>query len=189
MIAELIEKILKDLREHKVHRNLIFAPEMVSEEGGHYLGYFSDGDPLDFSVAIKDPEWFTTFVHEYCHFLQYKEGKFIGDVAEKINNFDEWLAGSIELEPEALEESTRLYQLCELDCEQRTVALLKEHKIVFDYETYIQDANAYVLSYEIIRCSRKELTGFRQKAKSLCPTEFITDITALPAGFAELAGE
>lgn len=79
-------------------------------------------------------EWCLTLLHEYCHYLQYKE------------QCDVWKAYA-NSEGEDIPISVNL----EYDCEKRTIELMKELGLanLTSIEGYTRRANSYLLFYKI----------------------------------------
>jgi hypothetical protein len=118
-------------------------------------GYWSDDD-RKLNVAIYCDEWLTVLAHEYGHFCQWKENKFVDRATGNAYvDFDEWLEGKVELSKKKLEKTCELIQKCELDCEKRALKLIKEYKLYKDEKLYIQKANSYVLGYQAAKTKRK----------------------------------
>lgn len=93
--------------------DLFFFPDEYSDRG-----YFVDDSVLAINIWWKD--WKETFLHEYCHFLQYRGN---AEVAQKFQE-DPCPANTAELEK---------------DCELRVVGLLS--MLDMDYNSYAEKAN------------------------------------------------
>jgi len=121
-------------------------------------GYFDETVP-DFVCAVGKPQklWLPVFVHEYCHFLQWKEGckvwnKF--DRTRHMEDYDDWIQRKKDLPDDVVRRLTRVSQELELDCEKRAVAIIEEFGLPLDIEDWIKGANAYLLFYEVVRRER-----------------------------------
>jgi hypothetical protein len=118
-------------------------------------GFWNDDD-RELNVAIYCDEWLTVLAHEYGHFCQWKENKFVDkDTSEAYVLFDEWIDGRKNLSKKKLDKVCELIQKCELDCEKRALKLIKEYKLYKDEKLYIQKANSYVLGYSAAKVTRK----------------------------------
>jgi len=122
-------------------------------------GFFDEVDKK-VGVAIKKPQniWVPVFIHEYCHFCQWKEGAEIWKQCEEIYkkaDLWEWEENKIEIPKKSLNKSIRTTQKLEWDCDQRAVNLIKEYELPIDIKKYIQTSNAYVLFYEIFKEKRR----------------------------------
>ena len=114
-------------------------------------GFYTDNG---MSLATKHNEWFEVFIHEYCHFLQeldktYEPVKPNSDDESAWCSYDSWLKGDIELEPKILAKYTTIIRNCEIDCEKRTIELIKRNKLEIDTFRYTQEANVYALFYTL----------------------------------------
>ena len=125
-------------------------------------GYFEDdGGCFTLACATKKhwTKWFPVFVHEYCHFCQWREDspywlnfvdKHGNDVVEHIF---EWLNGR-EF-GDNIWNYIRATREGELDCERRAVKIIKKLDLPINPDLYAQRANAYVNFYNYIALRRK----------------------------------
>jgi hypothetical protein len=111
-----------------------------------YLGYFCCTSRT-IVVAAKNPCYQEVLIHEYCHYLQWREN---ADVwlrcypkykTDSLNLFDDWLLGS---RVHKVKKHIAAVRDLELDCEQRAAWLMRKNKFG-DVSSYIRKANAYVL--------------------------------------------
>jgi len=94
-----------------------------------------------------------TFIHEYCHYRQWKSNPVKWDIFDyHYNLLDDWLCHRSEVVPE---ESIRYIQKMESDCDRRVVRLVKKYQLPINLETYIKQSNAYILSYNMVLKQRK----------------------------------
>lgn len=113
-----------------------------------------DGEELRLAIFHQDA--LQVFLHEYCHFLQHQEEQWVSE--EEItafNAYDSWLNGEIELSDTEAKMCMKVIQACELDCEQRTIKLIKEMNLDYSIELYARRANAYVYFYDLTLKYRK----------------------------------
>lgn len=137
---------MQDLIEHRVEIKFNIRKNMSKNTSS----WFNDDTKLQIVINNFDfdfPEVFETFIHEYCHFLQWKEKDGIVDYMKwdkSVTVFFEWLARTRKRCPEKY-----LYgvQECELDCDRRVIELIKKHDLKVDIDDYIQQSNAYILSF------------------------------------------
>ena len=154
-ILKFLELVQQDCLRHGVE--IIFHPksEIKLSKKISVSGYWSD-DERKLNVAIYCDEWLTVLAHEYGHFCQWKENKFLDKATSNAYvDFDEWIERKIELSEKKLEKTCELIQKCELDCEKRALKFIKEFKLYKDEKLYIQKANSYVLGYEAAKITRK----------------------------------
>lgn len=167
-VLTFLQLVQKDCLENGV--NLVFHPdtEIKLSKRISVSGFWSDGDK-ELQVAVNHPEWLTVLAHEYGHFCQWKEKKFIDEkTIDAYSMFDEWIEKEIELDDLMIEEMITLIQKCELDCEKRALKFIKKYKLYFDYDLYIQKSNSYVLGYEAAKIKRKWFMVSPTRIKSIC---------------------
>ncbi len=136
-------------------------------------GYFCDDEGI--MVAGKNDRWFGILVHEYCHFLQWEEN-FIGYAKfdKHYVGWDTWLSGKRNLKKKDLHTKFLAIRNLELDCEQRTVKLIKKYKLPVDIQKYIQDANAYMFFYAYVKKHRVWPNKvIDQRLKDIQPKKFL----------------
>ena len=154
-ILRFLEVVQEDCLRHGVE--IIFHPksEIKLSKKISVSGYW-DEQERKLNVAISSDEWLTVFAHEYGHFCQWKENKFLDkQTSDAYIYFDEWLGGEIELSKKKVDKYCKLIQACELDCEKRVVKFIREFKLYKNETLYIQKANSYVLGYEAAKIARK----------------------------------
>jgi NAD-dependent dihydropyrimidine dehydrogenase PreA subunit len=154
-ILKFLELVQEDCLRNGV--KIIFHPktEIKLSKNIGVSGFWTDVDK-ELHVAIYCDEWLTVLAHEYSHFCQWKEGKFIDDeTTNALNDFDDWINGSKELSKKKLEKTCKLIQKCELDCEKRALKFIKKYKLYKNHKLYIQKANSYILGYEAAKIKRK----------------------------------
>jgi len=185
---ELIASCVKDLVQHGVIIDLAASDKVTLSVDSDDLkcnGYFLD-DPLKFAVAIKKPKkkWVPVFLHEYSHFKQWLERIPLWSDAD-FNCLEEWLSG--QEYPEAdLDKSIFSLQALEHDCEIRTVALMKKHRLKIDVERYIKQANAYLLFYAVVRKDRVWYSEAPYEVKQIIdvmPGTFLKDYKVIPEDY------
>lgn len=124
-------------------------------------GFFDDStNPrkplLSCSVQGNLEDWITVFAHEYCHFLQWKEKRKIWYKYAKLDA--EILHKCVSNKPvkkDTLEKYLNCVRDMELDCEKKTIKLLKKYKLPIDYDKYVKGANVYVHYYNYLKIARK----------------------------------
>lgn len=154
-ILRFLELVQEDCLRHGVE--IIFHPkqEIKLSKKIAVSGYW-DEDDRKLNVAIYCDEWLTVLAHEYGHFCQWKENKFLDNATSNAYVlFDEWIDGEKDLTKKCLDQVCELIQKCELDCEKRALNLIKEYKLYKDEKLYIQKANSYVLGYAAAKLTRK----------------------------------
>lgn len=134
---------------------VIFEPKRyVIADSEKCSGYFNEGSKeLVVATKIASVNWLATFIHEFNHFNQWHEKD---PLYMKVSNnvyldgdMWDWLDGE-KIPKERVRRSIKAYQKLELDCEKRTVQMLKKYNLSIDIENYIIGANIYILFYNIV---------------------------------------
>jgi len=128
-----------------------------------YGGWFgTDEGEEEFVVALNHHMGFEIFIHEYCHFLQWKtDRKFWDSSCEHYDTLFDWVENKeVTVSEEDLQASLHTILSIEHDCEKRVLKLMELNPVEdFDKDKYIRAVNAYLWSYHI----NKEL---RQRPKN-----------------------
>ena len=85
-------------------------------------------------------------IHEYCHFLQYKDGFILEDDPKNEEIFWEWLDKKRE---NGQDYWKRLYEI-ECNCDKRVIELIQQHNLPIDKVDYAKKANAYHNFYKLL---------------------------------------
>jgi hypothetical protein len=130
-----------------------------------------DNPILRVAVGNKSQEkWFGILIHEYCHFLQWKESSQIWkDFEETDVNID-----LIIKSPKKYKKEILLLLRLEADCERRVVKLIKQYNL-FDESEYIKEANAVLYKYGFLYTNgfwpSSSKNGGLKDIEKLCPTK------------------
>lgn len=177
------ETMLPAIVEHNVELNFT-EDGTIDCEGTQVGGYFSDSEPAVLSLALGSPMWMETLIHEFCHLTQWADGAecwtagTLNDgAADASTLIDYWYDGLVELSKQQLDDYFRALIWVELDCEQRSVKMIRKHKLPFDTKLYIQRASSYVLCYHEYR--RRRTWNVPGKAPYLIPEI----VEAMPTDF------
>ena len=172
---------IKVIRELLKHNFSVFLHNKEHIDG--YGGWFStDTDEEEFVVAMKHPMGFEILIHEYCHFLQWKEDKKSWDESEKYYNllFD-WISDlSMEVSETDLNQSLLTILKIEHDCEKRVLKLVSLNPIEdFDTDKYKRAANAYLWSYHTNKELRKrpKIPVYSERLLENMPNLFANDLS------------
>lgn len=172
---KLLHSLIDVLISEHVHVNLVNKRQLEDGNGGVFYS-----TNKEISCAIKRPfkEWFPVFLHEYNHYIQYKERPPIW-IKEEINNsyetFYNWLDYDIELKKSEINFHCSIIKGVEADCERRVVKMIKSHNLEIDIDQYVQEASAYVCTYNIIAETRKNPKKYSKDLVSLMsPKRIIT---------------
>lgn len=133
----------------------IFQKEALGK-GGQHGGYF-DSSLMEVYIAYKSKFRLCTIIHEYNHFLQWRNRKkFWEKCGGNSSVLSEWLSGTDFSKNKITKEIKNVIRI-ERDCEIRTVKTFDKYKFKYpisrDY--YIRGANAYLFSNLYIKKYRK----------------------------------
>lgn len=145
---EFIGKVASDCVSHG------FSIKILQKK--HFKGYsgWFDAVSKELVCAYKTRNGFETLIHEYNHFLQWKNRKkFWKECRGDDNPFLTWISGE-ELKKNVLHESFEQAVRLERDCEMRSIQCIKKHDLDVDVVQYAQEANAYLFSYFYILKNR-----------------------------------
>jgi hypothetical protein len=101
---------------------------------------------------MKHPMGFEIFIHEYCHFLQWKHDREFWESSTEFYEilFDWIIKPDMVASEEDLQKSLHTILLLEHDCEKRVLKLVQHNPIEdFDTDKYKRAVNAYLWSYHI----------------------------------------
>jgi hypothetical protein len=150
-------------------------PTVPTTLGVECLGFFDDEtSPPRIHVASPDHHaediWSLTALHEYCHFLQWKEGSPLMDAINEnmriktkgqptiidnpSNLFDLWIDLKVSLTTKEVDRCLKAVINLEADCESRVLKLLRTNRLHDVAEAYIAQANAYILSFYATAATR-----------------------------------
>lgn len=142
------------------------------------------------TMAMKDVHWFQCLIHEFAHFHQSLENKWISKREESyFDLFPKWIDGSIELSKYKLLKTVRTIQECELDAETRALGFLDKYKFEsLCYETYAASANVYLMEHEAARRTRKwpKTSIFDSNILDVVPNTLISRLDIIPDKFLDI---
>jgi len=141
------------------------------------IGYF---DEIKKILAVKKNKiWLKTFVHEYSHFLQWKQSmqsheKYLKHRKKYKSDPDlcvsRWLDNRLKYDNRIKSAFERI-RYDEIHCDLIAVKLIKRYQLPIDVSTYIQEANLDILSYQFIEenksCKMPKIFYQEQFLKSL----------------------
>lgn len=123
-------------------------------------GYFDDVSKV-LTVGINKPlnQWFSTLVHESCHFDQWRENckawrDYYADSCSD-NILDKILSGEVVLSEEENKRYFAISRDLELDCERRTIDKIRKYNLPIDIKEYTRSAAAYILFYNYVAKYKK----------------------------------
>lgn len=187
-----MSEALMEMIEDKVGINLERKNRVLMNGEDPVNGFFNE-KPLEFNCAMSKPqkEWVPIFLHEYCHYKQYKEkSKFWNDLDKIENGLWDWLNHKKELDSKELLEAITITRNLELDCEKRVVKLVEKYGLsCININEYIQLANTYILFYTLLIKTRKWYVKAPYECKEVIdtvPNKFLNSYDIVPQKY-ELA--
>lgn len=147
-----------------------------------YGGWFgAEEGEKELVVALDHDMGFEVFLHEYCHYLQWKNNRDLWD--RSLLTYDtlfEWIdKPESNYTDEELNQS--LHDIIELehDCENKALKLLQNNPIEdVSVDKYIRAVNAYLLHYHINRSLRKRPKNpiYSERVLNHMPNKFNTNL-------------
>jgi hypothetical protein len=147
-----------------------------------YGGWFgAEEGEKELVVALDHDMGFEVFLHEYCHYLQWKNNRDLWN--RSLLTYDtlfEWID-----KPESNytddELNQSLHDILELehDCENKALRLLQNNPIEdVSVDKYIRAVNAYLLHYHINRSLRKRPKNpiYSERVLNHMPNKFNTNL-------------
>jgi hypothetical protein len=155
-----------------------------------YGGWFDGDENKEFVVALKNPMGFEIFIHEYCHYLQWKNDKPLWN--QSMDTYDtlfNWIdqkesdyensIGYSAFKTQDLDKSLHDIIVLEHDCEKRVLHLMTNNTVDgFDFDKYIRAANCYLFHYHINREIRKRPLSpiYKDEILKNMPNTFSKDV-------------
>lgn len=182
-IKDLIGEIVLDCSKNSCCVN--FHPVYEFEDGT--TGYFTN-EELEINIAAKSLGWWEILAHEYCHFLQWREGLFMTGPSWKVCEYrDPWGVQEDRVEgrmvpQDVLEAAYGVIIACEDDCMKKTLELLHDRGLLKGKKNtveYIKRSNLYLYLIEM----EKQLGKLKNdsvywnsfKLFKILPEEFVYD--------------
>lgn len=134
---------------------LLLSKKSILREGIHTYGGFFDEEKI--AVSSGSESWvIRTLAHEYSHLQQWIEDdpsyfktKLRGGI-DSITIMNKWIEGH-EYKKSTINRALSLNRDCELNCERRTIDVIKEFGLQLDINKYCQSANSYILCYNFVK--------------------------------------
>lgn len=155
-VQKFLDYVHSQLRKNKF--KLILHMDNLKIGKNYVSGYFSE-DTKEIVISIKEENWLEILVHEFNHFVQFinNEEKYVllnqGESNFLIELW-EWLDGDIELNTKRKNLLFKTVQEMELDCERKSVEMIKKFDLPIDIEEYTSIANIYIFYYTYAKKNR-----------------------------------
>ena len=115
----------------------------------YFLGNDKNPKMLINCLGRETSYWFPIFIHEYCHFLQWKEDKVKWKTYDQhCTLFFDYIEGKIDY---ISDETVEKVQELEMDCDKRAMKLIDELQLEVNLDEYIQYANIYYISHGLMK--------------------------------------
>lgn len=159
-----IEYVRNETAKASVKFNLV-DKKTVGVEGNVRVNGFFDEDEL--TVATKKPieEWFPILVHEYSHFLQWKDNcqawrRSIINGEDICDTLFLWIKKKKRYPLDIVKLHAARTRDVEVDCEKKAIGIIKEFKLGWHIESlfeprYIMQANSYLYFYNYAFLKRR----------------------------------
>jgi hypothetical protein len=135
--------------------------------------------------ATSKEEIFGILIHEYCHFLQWRDDS---DLWNKFGDHDTSYSEII-LHPEKNKKQLISLMMLEIDCEKCSFNIIKNNNL-FDHKDYAQGANAILYKYAFLYNYNRwpENNKKYEKVKEFCPKTILKsykDYLNIPKGIVD----
>jgi len=172
-VLNIIEEDLKDLDGKVVFVKGRYCGGKSKCSG---LFYMDGNDNPIIKVAkgvLKEEEWFGVLIHEYAHFIQWR------DDTKIWNNYCDYdiTYSQILLKPEKYKKELLALMNLELDCEKRAFKIIKNNNL-FDYKEYAQNANSILYKYAFLYNYNNWPDDNRKyrKVQKICPVKLLDNV-------------
>jgi len=152
------QRIFFEYVEEQLHLDsfrLFLRNNTFVKDGENECGGFFCENSKRVEVSFHNKRWFNILIHEFCHFLQWRDERvwydYIGQVG---SNFWNWIDGE-DMSMRLVKQGMNAAKKLEHDCEKKALELTNEFDIEVDIENQIRHANAYVAFYEAMLIKRK----------------------------------
>lgn len=152
-----INKCFSEMEKQNIKISISLNNFVKYTDNSNVNGFFglnnSTNNEFSFCVGKNINQWFPIFIHEYCHFKQWKESKNLWNQGElSCGIIFEWLENNNAIIDSNIYLHIKNIQDLESDCEKRTLSIIKKYFTnIIDPKLYGKKSNAYVLFYNIVR--------------------------------------
>jgi hypothetical protein len=120
--------------------------------------------------GLSEDEWFGVLIHEYCHFIQWRDNSKYWD---RFCDHDVTYS-QILFNPEKYKLALKTLMELEINCEKLSTNIIKNNNL-FDDKRYAQSANAILYKYAMLYKYNKWPENDRKykKIQEHCPTKIL----------------
>lgn len=188
------DMIRKGVSVHLVNQQFLEVEDVACN------GYFSDHPDLEFWCAVKKPrkDWMEIYVHEYCHFLQWKKQTDKWKATSVKNGstenlIDEWISGK-PIKQDLVYMYAKANRDVEEECERMVVQNIRKYQLPINIKNYVKKANAYLYFWSALPYIRKWPTGGKgpytiPEIVNSMPIKFQRDYDKIPDSYIKLLEE
>jgi len=145
-----MEHAAKKAKKNGISLKFTKYKTLFDEDGMSISGYFSDADKIIVCASGNSFfYWFSTFIHEFCHFEQWLSGKHANWFKREQDILEKWLNGKNYSNSYILK-CIRTIQECELDCEKRTLKIIDDFDLPINKKRYVKIANMSLIFYNYV---------------------------------------
>lgn len=188
--SNLTIKIVRELLDYEFSI-LLHNEEQLADACGGWCWIDDDENKREFAIAMKHHMSFEIILHEYCHFLQWRDDRKLWN--RSMATYDvlfDWISypslvaspfiKDCKITTEQLDQSLHDILEIEHDCERRVLKMVKNCPIEdFDTDKYIRASNAYLWSYHLNRelRMRPKTPIYSQELLEHMPNVFNNDLS------------
>lgn len=192
-----IGEMISNLIVSKISVRLVNTPKVRVTKRISYNGWFTNEPPEFVMGAGKDfEEWFPIMLHEYCHFLQWRDEALVWTIMEEFENknpdldWEKWVEHKEEFPRRKINKLLRLARDVELDCEKRVIDLIFSNRLPIDTNKYIKRANSYIFFYNLAISNRIWYKGKApyevEEINETMPDYFLSNYNNTPKNYRKL---
>lgn len=195
-VRKFVNHVKSELSRHGM-RLVLGRGEQVNCDGIRLSGYFDEVQGV-ICVGRRNSYWLTVLVHEYAHFLQWRD-RSEEYVNIRVNRMDSvgiiesWIDGE-EYRPSTIRKAFIKARTLEKRCEMKALKLIRRFNLPVNEEFFVRQANSHIYYYHMMEKMRRRYglgVIFRdRRIQRLIPTHFqCKNIRHIPAKVYELTRE
>ncbi len=197
-VENFLNFIHSQLKKHKM--KLLLSVDSIRVGNNSVCGYFSEEEKV-IKIDISENGWLDVLVHEFCHFQQFIEFDptyltLDYENGNMLNDFWEWIDGNFEFINNRRKNFViRKILEMELNCEKRSVELIRKYDLPINLDEYIFTAYVYINYYNHVKKYRtwmkddinlSDLVDIKEVSKNYGGISLEKDFKSLPKEYEEL---
>jgi hypothetical protein len=166
-VQQFLDTAYNDLNEHQI---TVKVYKKRIDNRFDIDGYFDD---VSREIAIrKNRHWLETFVHEYAHFLQWKNNDpsfaaYYKCAYNPVRMIEMWLNRRTPYD-RRVKHSFEVVRVNEIQCDKLALHLIRKHNLPINHENYTRRANRQIIFYHCVEHKRTWDPSHRFYGKQLC---------------------